>query len=40
MSRTFDTELAARKFMNKLKADGVRFTYWHRSVCEHIVTTY
>jgi hypothetical protein len=38
MSKTFDTQLAARKFMNELKAKGIKFSYWHRSVCEHVVT--
>lgn len=37
---TFDNELAARRYMMELQDKGVRFDYWHRSICEHIVTAY
>jgi hypothetical protein len=38
MVRVFETELAARVFMDDLKRKGVPYSYWHRSICQHIVT--
>lgn len=40
MPTTHTTELAARRHMADLKARGIQFSYWHRSVCEHIVTVH
>lgn len=36
--KTFDSEFAARIFMENLKKQGIQFSYWHASVCQHIVT--
>jgi hypothetical protein len=35
----FTSELAARRMMSELDKTGVKhYYYWHRSVCEHIIT--
>jgi len=37
-TKTFETELAARRYMAELDERGVRYTYWHVSCCEFVVT--
>jgi hypothetical protein len=39
MTRVFDSELAARRYMQYLAAQGIRYSYWHVSVCRHEVTS-
>ena len=38
ITKTFETELAARRYMTELYDRGVRYSYWHASCCEFVVT--